>query len=132
VLEVRVSHGPQAIVLCGPRLNHDVVGPAIVQPGEDHQRTVPDISVGVIADRFDERGNDGRNRRAANRSRRRGPDRLVYGPEMIDRGLQLFGSERRLALRFHARRRGRVRRWLEMPGLVAPIAAPRAGRHSAH
>ena len=91
VLEEAVGDGPQTIVGAGQRLAHGVFGARIVEAGQQHERAVAHVAVGVLADGLQERGNGLRRRRAAHRARGVGAGGVIEVAELVDRGLELGG-----------------------------------------
>ena len=89
VLEEAVRDRAQPIVRAGQRLAHRVLRPRIVEAGEQHERAIADVAVGLLGDRLQQR----RHRLAA-AVRRTVRDAFVRVgvveiAELVDGGLQL-------------------------------------------
>ena len=67
VLEEAVGDRAQAIVRARQRLAHRVAGPRIVEAGQQDQRAIPDVAVGVLGDRPQQRRHGLRARVSAGR-----------------------------------------------------------------
>src|SRR5438045_7043641 len=55
---IAVGDGAQTIVGTRQRLPHGVFGARVVETGQQHERAVADVSVGMLADRLQQRGHE--------------------------------------------------------------------------
>ena len=94
VFEEAVCDGPETIVRARQRLAHRVTGSRIVESGEEDQRPISNVAVGMLGDRLQQRGHRLGGGGSADGSRCRGPCVVVEIAELVDRGLQLVGGNR--------------------------------------
>ena len=89
VLEETVGDRPQTIVGAGHRLSHRVLRPGIVEAGQQDERAIADVAVGVLGHGLKEHGNSLRRRNAADRPGRVAAGRIIEIAELVDGGLEL-------------------------------------------
>ena len=89
VLEEAVGDGAQPIVRARQRLAHRVLRARIVEAGQQHQRAIADVAVGVLGDGLQQRRHG--LRAGVRRTVREAVVRVVVVEiaELVDRGLQL-------------------------------------------
>ena len=108
VLEEAVGDGAQPIVGAGQRLAHRVLRARIVEAGQQDERAVADVAVGLLRDGLQQRRHRLRGRRAADGARRVRARRVVEIAELVDRGLQLRRRDRLRRRRFLRRAAARA------------------------
>ena len=89
VLEETVCDRAQAVVGARQRLAHRVDGPRIVEAGQQDQRAIPHITVGMLGHRAQQGGHGLRSRRPADGARSCRACRVVEIAQLVDGGLKL-------------------------------------------
>ena len=95
MLKIFVGHRAKPVVGLGKRPFHFVGDSRIVITGEEHQRPVPDVAVGVLARRLEQVDDRHRPWRPSDDLRRLHAGGVVERPEMVDGVVQRFRRDRR-------------------------------------
>ena len=89
-LEETVRDRPQPIVRAGHRLAHGLRRSRVVEAGQQHERPIAHVAVGVLVHRMQQRRRTAWRRRSAGRSRGGGRVGVVEVAQLVDGGLQLL------------------------------------------
>ena len=105
MLEKAVGDRAQAIVGAGARLAHRVLRAWIVEAGQEDERAIADVAVGVLGHGLQQRRHRLRRDGPADRASRAGAGGVIEVAELVDGGLQLVGGDGLRSARFLGRQR---------------------------
>ena len=100
MLEKAVRNRPQAIVGAGARLAHRILRAWIVEAGENDERAITDIAVGMLGDRLQERRHGLRGDGSSDCTGRAGTNAEIEVAELADGGFQLVCGDGLRGVRF--------------------------------
>jgi hypothetical protein len=94
MLEIAKGDGPQPIVRAFQRLADGVVGAGIIEPGQQNEGAVSNIAVAVFGGGLEQCGNGLRALGPPNGAGRIRASVVIEIAELVDRDLQLLGTDR--------------------------------------